>query len=200
MDGAIRRRRRRVVAEAEPRVDPAVDGRAARLEKQSLPARLTIEQIKSSPDVDTDRPVSLQHQAAIFLAYGLTPPDVLYPAPFLPPIESVGDPHLRSAKHVIGYKTHAADGEIGHVFDFVAEDDHWTIRYMVVATGDWLPGRKVLVSPRWIDSIQWEGIKVAVSLSRAVVRDSPQYDPQAPINREYEFRLYDYHGRPAYWG
>jgi hypothetical protein len=110
-----------------------------------------------------------------------------------------GDPHLRSVNEVLGYAIEATDGSIGVVDDFVLEDDTWTIRYMVIDTHKWLPGKRVLVAPPWIDGIDWSQADVRIDLTREQIRDSPRFDPDAPINREYETRLYDYYGRPRYW-
>jgi hypothetical protein len=107
--------------------------------------------------------------------------------------------HLRSTKEVTGYHINAADGEIGHVEDFILDDSTWTLRYVVVDTRNWLPGRKVLVSPTWVRSVEWRERLVNLDLSRESVQNSPKYEPDAPVNREYETRLYDYYGRPAYW-
>ena len=49
---------------------------------------------------------------------------------------------------LVGYNLEATDGEIGKVESFYFDDDTWTIRYMVVKTGGWLSGRKVLISPK----------------------------------------------------
>ena len=49
---------------------------------------------------------------------------------------------------MIGYHIEATDGEIGHVEDFLVEDSSWAIRYMIVDTRNWWPGRKVLVRSR----------------------------------------------------
>ena len=46
-----------------------------------------------------------------------------------------------------GYKLHSIDGEIGKVEEFYFDDQHWTIRYLVANTGDWLTGRQELLSP-----------------------------------------------------
>ena len=70
---------------------------------------------------------------------------------------------------------------------------------MVVDTRNWLPGRKVLVSPVWVESVDWTEYKVTVDLTTEAVKNSPEYDPLAPVNREYEARLYDFYGRPKYW-
>jgi hypothetical protein len=62
-----------------------------------------------------------------------------------------------------------------------------------------LPGRKVLVSPGWIDSVDWAGGNVGVKLTVNAIKEVPEYDPTEPINRESEIRLYDYYDRPHYW-
>lgn len=185
-----------------------------------LPVNLTKEQIENSPGIEADRPVSRQQEKSLTEYYGWP---VYWPTYFegagilgvaaAPPTPETArdseeerarrreseDPHLRSVKEVTGYHIRATDGEMGHVEDFVLEDDDWVIRYMVVDTRNWLPGKKVLVAPGWIESIDWAESKVAVDLSRDQIKDGPEYDPFAPVNREYEVRLYDYYGRPAYW-
>lgn len=109
------------------------------------------------------------------------------------------DPHLRSTREVIGYHIQANDGGIGHVDDFIAGGEDWVIRYMIVDTRNWLPGRKVLVAPTWVKRVDWAKRDVYVDLSRETIENSPEFDPSAPVNREYELRLYDYYGRPRYW-
>jgi PRC-barrel domain len=89
--------------------------------------------------------------------------------------------------------------EVGHVDDFVVDDLSWEVRYLAVATSAWWFGKKVLISPRWATRIDWAEGKVFVDQSREAIKASPQWDPEAPINREYEVRLFDYYGRPVYW-
>ena len=114
--------------------------------------------------------------------------------------KETGDPHLRSAREVAGYHIQASDGSIGHVEDFIVDDATWDLCYLVVDTGNWLPGRKVLISPQWVvEPISWIESTVNVVLTREQVKESPVFDPTAPVNREYETRLYDYYGRPTYW-
>jgi hypothetical protein len=85
------------------------------------------------------------------------------------------------------------------VEDFIFYDATWTIRYMVVDTGNWLPGKKVLVPPRWIERVSWAESVVEVDLKRETIKNAPEWDPDTPITREYEERLYGYYGRPTYW-
>jgi hypothetical protein len=90
-------------------------------------------------------------------------------------------------REVAGYSIHASDGHIGHVEDFVVDDEEWVVRYIVVDTRNWLPGRKVLVSPEWVSRIDWRSNAVSIDHSRDEIRKSPHYDPNQPVNRQYEF-------------
>lgn len=184
--------------------------------------RLTREQVKDSPDIDTEKPVSRQHEIDYYQYYGwpfywagpglwgsgMYPgylaappvPPVAPPAP-VPEAEAAeqGDPHLRATGEVTGYRVHASDGEIGHVGDFIVEMETWAIRYVVVDTRNWWPGKKVLLPPAWIESVSWPEAAIRVDLQREVIRNGPEWDPAEPITREYETRLFGYYGRPGYW-
>ena len=75
----------------------------------------------------------------------------------------------------------ATDGEIGHLDGFVIDDETWAIRYVEVATRNWLPGKKVLVSPAWIERVSWEDSKVFVGLSRETIQHAPEYVESGPL-------------------
>jgi hypothetical protein len=109
------------------------------------------------------------------------------------------DVHLRNTKEVASYHIAATDGEIGHVVDFIVEDDSWKIRYLVIDTRKWWRGKKVIVSPEWIAAIDWAQAKVHVNLSREGIKQSPEYDSSKLISREYETQLYRHHGQTGYW-
>ncbi len=91
------------------------------------------------------------------------------------------------------------DDDVGHVRDFIVDDQSWEVRYLVLATGAWWSGTRVLVAPQWASRISWEERVVYFNKSREEIRSSPEWKADAPINREYEARLYDYYGRPSYW-
>jgi hypothetical protein len=110
-----------------------------------------------------------------------------------------GEPHLRSIKEITEYYVHATDGDIGHVEEFLIEDGSWTIRYLVVDTRNWWPGRMVLVSPEWTEEINWEEQHIHIRQSREQIRTSPEYDPSASVDRAYEERLHGHYERPNYW-
>ncbi len=182
-----------------------------------FPVNLTKEQVKNSPSIDTDKPVSRQHEAKLHNYYdwpiywtsGLEPyAGIGYPVPThlsppargkKAPTEKPADPNLRSTRQIIGYYIQAIDGEIGHVESFIVDDETWAIRYVVVNTHNWLPGRKVLVFPAWISRVSWDKSKVFVDLSRESVKNSPAFDPSKPVSRGYEERLFDHYGKPKYW-
>ncbi|GJL62923.1 MAG: hypothetical protein NPIRA04_15770 [Nitrospirales bacterium] len=185
-----------------------------------FPVKLTKDQIVRSPGIEIDKPVSLQEESKLVQYYqwpaywgGIDP---LFPAPVgMGAIPAVGDhdvrdrwdtiseeqanPHLRSIDELIGYVIKATDGEIGHVEDCIADDDTWNIRYFVIDTRNWLPGKKVLVAPDWIKTIQWSDQTVEVDMTQEQTKNCPEYDASMPVNRELEVRVYDYFGRPTYW-
>ena len=106
---------------------------------------------------------------------------------------------LRSARSLQDYHVQAADGAVGSVEDFILDDESWVVRYLVVDTKHRFGGKRVLVSPEWVEGIDRPGRMVLLTLSQEQVRNSPPYDPSQPVNRQDEIRLYDYYGRPKYW-
>lgn len=113
--------------------------------------------------------------------------------------EESADSHLRSSDAVKGYHIEAADGEIGHVSGFLIDDETWAIRYIEVATRNWWPGKKVLISPAWIDEVSWLDSNFSTHLTREAIRSAPEYDEFMIITRDYEERLHLHYGRPRYW-
>ncbi len=114
-------------------------------------------------------------------------------------MEEKSDTHLRSSREVFEYRLQATDGEIGHLEDFLLDDQHWQIRYLVADTRNWWPGKKILLAPPEIRRIGWGEKKVLVGRSRQEIRNSPEYNPDKPLGREYEVRLHEYYGWPKYW-
>jgi hypothetical protein len=110
-----------------------------------------------------------------------------------------GDSHLRSSAEVDGYTIAAIDGEIGHVDGFLIDEDTWAIRYIEVATRNWWPGKKVLLSPGWIQRLSWENASAVVFLTREAIRSAPEYREGMTVTREYEQQLYRHYGQPPYW-
>lgn len=107
---------------------------------------------------------------------------------------------LRSMDDLERYRIGATDGDIGHVKDFLFEDDTWAIRYLVVATGAWLPDQKVLISPIAVKHPDWMDKVLLVSITREQVRNSPAIDTDQPVSRQHETDYLGYYGFPCYWG
>jgi hypothetical protein len=100
---------------------------------------------------------------------------------------------------VTGYHIQAEDGEIGHVGDFIIDDETWAIRYMVIDTKNWWPGKEVLISPQWIKRVSWTESKVFVNHSREMIKQSPEYLEAFDLTRDYETRLYRHYDHQGYW-
>src|ERR1700733_10480426 len=178
--------------------------------------KLTQQQIKDSPEIDTNRPVSRQMETSVYDYYGWSPywgsgfymggygymPGSGMASPYLggrrreaelaEAQASRDDVHLRSVEAVTGYHIHARDGEIGHVEDFLVEDDDWSIRYLVVDTKNWWPGNKVLISPLSVRTIQWSDRQVNLGVDRQKVKDSLAYDPSATVDPIYQKTIHKY--------
>jgi hypothetical protein len=106
---------------------------------------------------------------------------------------------LHSINELKGYVIAAEDGEIGRCKDFLFDDRHRAIRYMVADTAKWLLGRKVLVSPIALGKPDWETRRFPVQLTQEEIKDSPPLDEEAPVSRQYESSWFDYYGWPCYW-
>src|SRR5665648_975407 len=89
--------------------------------------------------------------------------------------------------------------EIGKVKEFYFDDYYWAIRYLIIDTKNWWPGKKVLVSPQWIERINWNESKVFINLLRETIKQSPEYTEDTLLTREYEIELYQYYNRQGYW-
>ncbi len=107
---------------------------------------------------------------------------------------------LHEMKKLENYKISATDGEIGQVKDFYFDDDKWTVRYLVVEAGTWLSSRKVLISPISVLAPDWLAHTLAVSITMAQVKSSPDIDTDKPVSRQNEEQYIGYYGHPAYWG
>jgi hypothetical protein len=107
---------------------------------------------------------------------------------------AAADPHLRSSADVLGCRIEAGDGGIGHIDDFLFDERSWAIRFVVVDTRNWLPGRLVLIAPAWIERIDWDERRAHVRMTREAVKSSPPYERGAALGPEDEERLRKHYG------
>lgn len=194
---------------------------------KTLPVAITKEQVRNSPGIDTEQPISHQNEEDILGYYGYgnywggvgmwgggMSPYAMVPRYAGFGIDRAGreivaglrgklarhrndDPHLRSCKVVEGYHIHANDGEIGHVAEYLVDEQTWAIRYLVVDTSNWWMGHQVLVAPKWISGVHWADETASVSLSREAVKRAPAYDPTMAWNPQLERSLYQHDGRTS---
>ena len=194
-------------------ISPFSIGRPDRADK-TLPASITQEQVKNSPDIDTDKPVSRQYEMSYLGYYG-------YPYYWggvglwgigsYPGMMLMGagsreaarheddDSHLRSCEAVIKYHVDASDGGVGHVVGMLLDEESWAIRYLIVNTSNWWLGHEVLIAPQWITDISWPARKVSVNLTRQAVKEAPPYDPALTLDRNKEIGLHKHYQRDGYW-
>jgi len=103
---------------------------------------------------------------------------------------------LITAKTLSGYTLRSLDGDIGKVEEFYFDDHHWTVRYLVVNTGNWITGRQVLISPYALTTVNKEEQYIAVNLTKKQIEDSPSLDHDKPISRQFEESYSKYYGMP----
>jgi hypothetical protein len=182
-------------------------------EERNIAIDLVKKQIEKSPSLSSDKPVSRQFEQAYYGYYG-------YPTYWGGPCnwgasryptrdreqwkeyaqgKNGWNLHLRSTNDATGHHIQALDGELGHVEDFIIDDRTWEIRYLVIDTRNWLPGKKVLISPEWIGSTSWDERKVFVNLSCEAIKLSPEYTEESLLTRDYEIGLYGHYNRKGYW-
>jgi sporulation protein YlmC with PRC-barrel domain len=189
-----------------------------------LPVSLTREQVRNSPNIDTDMPVNRQHEVDYhdYFSYPYYWAGGGYPGMFMPGYSGYlpakrtreetsivqaqteaqqrdNDPHLRSCKALVGYHIHATDGEIGQVQSLLVDEDSLSIVYLVVSTSNWWLGHNVLVAPQWIKKVSWAEQSVVVDLPRTVLKQAPIYDSAVPLTLEMEIAIFEHYGRAGYW-
>jgi hypothetical protein len=191
--------------------------------RKVLPVTIGKNQVKHSPGIDTDKPISRQYEASYLSYYGYPyywggtglwgaldyPGTILTgtgPSAFRGHLrapsagrDADADPHLHSCNAVMGYHIHARDGDIGHVQGFLVDDYLWSIRYLIVNTSNWWVGHQVTVSPEWIQNVSWPESKVTIDLDRQAIMGAPAYDEKALLDRDAELRIYNHYGRNGYW-
>jgi len=190
------------------------------LEREVIHFELTKAQIEASPDISSDEPVSRQVESRVYDYYrwdpywggsyfgpnalalpfgtdGLSGTSIDYERRDIIPDE-LGDPHLRSVSAVTGYHINATDGVVGHVENFLFNEESWDIRYLIVDTRNWWPGQHVLLSPYTVRGINEADQEIDVAVTRQLVKSSPPWDPVKLINQAYEEGLHRHYGWPGY--
>jgi hypothetical protein len=157
-----------------------------------LPVNLTRDQIQSSPEIDTDQPVSRVAEESLYRHYSWTPywgdlTTVPVPQPPAPPVIAdpgqgaapLADPTLRSAKEVVGYHVEATDGDIGAVEDVLLDDDFRRVLFLAVHVKGLFSGKTVLAPPSFVARVDWETSRVYLEVTRQAIKSGQEYKPAA---------------------
>lgn len=180
---------------------------------EKIEIKLSKNEIEISPSFESNKPVSLQFETEYYECHkwptnwngtgmwGLFP-NLTYTKNIWDvnqKMVNTWDPHLRSTNEVSGYVIQAKNGEIGHVMDFIIDDKTWAIRYLIIDTTNWFGGKKVLISPKWIQDINWEESKILINLSLEEIKKAPEYAAEDLLTRDYETQLHAFYNHSVYW-
>jgi len=173
----------------------------ANWEAHRLTVSLSMDQVRQAPDVSTDRPVS-RLQEIEYLRHYDQPPYWMLGAEVggsaiaidaamraaAAEAEAAGSSpptHLRSSREVCGYHLEAPDGSIGHLREYLVDDETWRVRYLVVDTSTWWFGKTVAIPSDWVSKVSWGARSLRVDHTREAIKSSPAYDPHAPMSKAY---------------
>ena len=137
-------------------------------------AHLNKEQVRDSPEVDTEMPVSRQQEIAMRDYFGSLACWVdsesgisSMPTGMKYPVHTAEVNHLRSTSHMLGYHVWATDGDFGILEGFVMDEASWHLGYLDVKSGGWLQNRSVLVPTRWVRSVSWAEFRIHLHHTKA---------------------------------
>jgi uncharacterized protein YrrD len=141
--------------------------------------RLGKEAVRRCPSVETDLPVARREP---FEPSQVLVSEAYWTGALRAATERAeeGDPHLRTARLLAGAHIHCPDGWLGHVEDFIVDDETWSVRYLVVDTRNWWPGKRVLIEPTSVASICWDKRTVHLMLARDQIEHLPAFDGVMP--------------------
>lgn len=186
-------------------------------ELKSIPVKMTRAEIEASPPLDEAAPVSRRYERQYFRHFGWAPywigpaPWGGVPYPYLAfemeqkvQDETDEDPekcHLRSIKELTDYSVRTEGENVGSLHECMVDVPSWAMRYLVVDISKWyrLKGRKILIIPDCVTDIDWADAQISISISREDIKNCPEYNAEATLDRDFEIVLHDYYGWPRYW-
>jgi hypothetical protein len=102
-----------------------------------------------------------------------------------------GVPLDASPRDVVGYGVEAQDGSIGKVDEATYEVG---ASYVVVDTGPWIFGKKVMLPAGVIRDVDHDEEKVFVNRTKDQIKNAPEFDDSLVRDEEYRGRLGSYYG------
>lgn len=172
-------------------IRPAALGRPD-IRQRAFPVTLTKAEVEASPDISSDPPVFRQMEHGMktvdtyvpiwdigaFGGYSVGSSDfAIYNERETQQYHAMtnGDLHLRSGGQVIGYGIYALDGDIGHLEDFLMNDETWQIEYALVDTKNWGSGKHILIPVTDIMAIDWAGKYIRIDRTRYDIKSGPSW-------------------------
>jgi hypothetical protein len=92
---------------------------------------------------------------------------------------------------LVGFSVEALDGSIGKIDE--ASNDVG-VRYVVVDTGPWIFGKKVLLPAGVIDAVDLDETRVYVQRTKDEIKNAPQFDPDKMTDTTYRQQFGSYYG------
>jgi hypothetical protein len=96
-----------------------------------------------------------------------------------------------SSMNLVGYQVEATDGDIGKVDEASKEAG---AGYVVVDTGPWIFGKKVMLPAGLIRRVDTAEEKVHVDRTKEEIKNAPEFDPMTYKEPTYRDSLGGYYG------
>lgn len=101
--------------------------------------------------------------------------------------------HVHEAKQVTKYELAVTDGSFGKIDDLLIDESSFKIKYFIADTRKWLPGgKKVLISPQWIEGIEWVAARIKINVTRDQIESAPEYRSEIDLTDEQESQLWQH--------
>lgn len=162
---------------------------------------LTMKQVSDSPDIDSKMTISRAQEIELYSHYSYsnywgepfyTESASAMVANSIPSAEAVQmpkkqkkDSHLCSSEKIKGFQIQTHEGMAGLVADFIVDDVTWMLNFMVISRHNRSQDENMLISPKWIEEIDWIESKVSVNISKETIEQGPGFDPLIPVARDF---------------
>jgi hypothetical protein len=97
-----------------------------------------------------------------------------------------------SKQQLVGYEVESIDGSIGKVDDASFETDRG---HIVVDTGPWIFGKKVMLPVGVLRSVDHENEKLFVNRTKDEIKNSPEFDDTLRQDESYRTQVGSYYGK-----
>jgi PRC-barrel domain len=89
-------------------------------------------------------------------------------------------------REIVGYDVEAIDGSIGKIDGATLETD---LRHVVVDTGPWIFGKKVMLPAGVLKSVDHENESVFVNRTKDEIKNAPEFDDSLRNDEKYRAEL-----------